>query len=42
MLRAAAEAADRPVDIDHLTVILANPTPTQRRALDLLGVTLTA
>jgi hypothetical protein len=27
---------------DHLTAILATPTPTQRRALDLLGVTPTA
>jgi len=27
---------------DRLTAILATPTPTQRRALDLLGVTLTA
>ncbi len=27
---------------DHLTTILATPTRTQLRALDLLGVTLTA
>jgi len=27
---------------DHLTAILATPTPTQRRALDLLGITPTA
>ncbi len=27
---------------DHLTAVLATPTPTQHRALDLLGVTLTA
>jgi len=27
---------------DHLTTILATPTQTQRRALDLLGITLTA
>ena len=27
---------------DHLTVILATPTQTQRRALDLLGLTPTA
>ena len=27
---------------DHLTAVLATPTPTQRRALDLLGVSPTA